>query len=70
MSYENRDQQAKRDVEYQRLKARKADIELMVGNWVDLATSLHDDSPLQSDKDEILAHRAAFIAALRTKLGV
>ena len=70
MSYETRDEQDKRDVAYQRLKEAKASIELNVANWVDKATALHTDSPLQTDKDEILAQRDAFILALRTSLGV
>jgi len=70
MSYEARDEQDKRDEEYQQLKRQKANLETQVANWVDKATALHADSPLQTDKDEILAQRAAFILALRTILGV
>ncbi len=70
MSYEDRDAQAKRDVEYQNLKTQKANLETRVANWVDTATSLHTDSPLQTDKDEIVAQRDAFVLALRTTLGV
>ena len=70
MSYENRDAQAKRDIEYQQLKSTKANIETQVANWIDKATALHADSPLQTDKAEILAQRDAFVLALRTTLGV
>ena len=66
MSYELRDQQLKRDEEYQTLKSLKANIETQVGNWMDKATALHTDSPLQTDKDEIIAQRDAFVLALRT----
>jgi len=70
MSYEVRDQQKLRDQEYQKLKHNRQEIEIMVSNWMDLATSLHDDSPIQTDKDDILAQRADMIATLRVKLGV
>ena len=70
MSYEARDQQAKRDQEYQELKIKKASLETQVANWVDKATSLHSDSPLQTDKDEIISQRDAFVLALRLSLGV
>lgn len=70
MSYENRDEQKKRDEEYQNLKRTKESLQVQVANWVDKATSLHTDSPTQDDKDEILAQRAAFILSLRTTLGV
>ena len=70
MSYEARDQQAKRDDEYQALKNQKAQLEIKVANWVDKATALHGDSPLQADKDEIIAQRDSFVLALRTTLGV
>lgn len=70
MSYENRDEQTKRDQEYQNLKNDKSRLETQVANWVDKATALHGDSPLQTDKDEILAQRDAFILSLRTTLGV
>lgn len=70
MSYEARDQQTKRDQEYQQLKADKAALETRVANWVDKATSLHADSPTQADKDEIIGQRDSFVLALRTSLGV
>ena len=70
MSYEARDQQTKRDEEYQQLKRDKAQLEVRVANWVDKATALHADSPLASDKTEIIAQRDAFVLALRTTLGV
>ena len=70
MSYEERDRQQKRDQEYQNLKIQKKRIETQVGNWIDLATSLHGDSLLQTDKDEIIAQRDDFISVLRVKLGV
>lgn len=70
MSYEQRDQQKLRDTEYQILKGQKESLQNQVSNWVDMATSLYDDSPLQEDKDEILAQRNAFVLSLRTTLGV
>ena len=70
MSYETRDQQTKRDQEYQDLKTQKTRLETLVGNWVDKATALHADSPLSTDKSEIVAQRDAFILALRNTLGV
>ena len=70
MSYEARDEQEKRDKEYQLLKRDKESIQTAVANWVDKATALHLDSPLQTDKDEIIAQRDAFILSLRTSLGV
>ena len=70
MSYETRDEQTKRDAEYQDLKNQKSRLETLVANWVDKATALHTDSPLQTDKTEIIAQRDAFVLALRTSLGV
>ena len=70
MSFELRDQQTKRDEEYQNLKVRKAYLEKQVSEWVDLATALHNDSPEQTDKNEIIAQRDAFVLALKTTLGV
>jgi hypothetical protein len=70
MSYELRDQQEKRDQEYQSLKSRRTQIELLVSNWIDTATSLFDDSPLQTDKDDLLAQRTDMIAALKVTLGL
>jgi hypothetical protein len=70
MSYEARDQQKLRDEEYQNLKRQKESLQVQVANWVDKATSLHTDSPTQEDKDEIIAQRNAFVAALQATLGV
>ncbi len=70
MGYEVRDQQKLRDLEYQNLKSQKTDLEKRLANWVDQATNLHNDSPLQTDKDEILGLRADMIAKMRVTLGV
>lgn len=70
MSYENRDQQKLRDEEYQNLKRQKESLQVQVANWVDKALSLHADSLLQIDKDEIVAQRDAFILSLKSTLGL
>lgn len=70
MSYELRDQQDKRDAEYQRLKRDRVSIETQAANWIDLATSLHSDSPLQTDKDDIITLRYDMIATLKVTLGL
>ena len=70
MSYEVRDQQKLRDMEYQRLKADKKNLETQVANWVDKAMALHRDSPIAADKSELVAQRDAFVLALRNSLGV
>ncbi len=70
MSYETRDEQNKRDDEYSTLKRERANIETKVSNWMDKATSLHTDSPTQSDKDDIVTQRDAFILVLKTTLGL
>lgn len=70
MSYNARDEQKLRDEEYQSLKRQKATLETQVANWVDKGISLHADSPLQTDKDELVALRTSFIDALKLTLGV
>ena len=70
MSYETRDEQKKRDQEYQNLKKVRESLQIQVANWVDKAQSLRNDSPVQEDKDEIAAQRDGFVLNLRTTLGV
>ena len=70
MSFEARDVQLKRDNEYQELKKLRTRLEVEIANWMDKATVLHTDSPLQTDKDEIISQRDGFVVALSISLGI
>ena len=70
MSFEARLIQAERDEEYEGLKVERARLEILVGNWMDLAARLEADSTPQPDKDDIITQRDGFIAAVRLSLGI
>jgi len=70
MSFEARNEEATRDQAYLEMKKRKARIEAEVSDFMSKATNLHNGSPLQSDKDEVIAQRDSFILTVRTSLGI
>lgn len=70
MSYNAREEQRLRDEVFGNLQNEKARLEVAIANWMDKGTALHSDSPLQTDKDEIVALRDALVAKIRVSLGV
>ena len=68
--YETRYDEKVRDVRYLDLKTRKSKIESLTAAWMTEAASLHAVSPLQVEKDDVVAMRSEFIANLQTALGV
>ncbi len=70
MIYEDRKAQTSRDQEYLNLQIRKITIQDQVSAWIAAATTLHTNSPLQTDKDDLLAMKAEMIANLSATLGV
>ena len=70
MSYEIRKEETTRDARFLDLETRTQRMVDQVSVWVADATNLHTDSPLQTEKDDVLAMRAQFIADLRAQLGI
>ena len=70
MSYEDRKTVGTRDATYNNMQANVDKVVVRVETWMAQATQLHTNSVTQEERDDVAAARAAFIAKLRTALGI